>query len=96
MMSEGMVDVSSSESGSVEEGEMISPGILREAAVEGLMSWCGEGWRFMLTDWIAEASSMAGLWDIVMDWVWSRGLCGRIVDGRRREWLPSLVVRRRP
>ena len=63
------MDVSSSESGSDKWGEMISPGTLREAAVEGLMSWCGDGWRFMLADWMAEASSMAGLCDIGMNWV---------------------------
>ena len=36
-------------------------GCLAEAAVEGLMSWVGEGWRFMLADCSVDASSMAGL-----------------------------------
>lgn len=39
-------------------------GCFVEAAVEGLMSWVGEGWRFMDADWSVEAISMAGL-DIV-------------------------------
>ena len=39
-------------------GEM---GRLVEAAVEGLMSWEGEGWRFKEADWIVEAMSIAGL-----------------------------------
>jgi hypothetical protein len=35
-------------------------GILREAAVEGLMSWWGEGLRFMEALCRVEASSRAG------------------------------------
>ena len=36
-------------------------GCFVEAAVEGLMSWVGEGWRFMDADCRVEAMSMAGL-----------------------------------
>lgn len=30
------------------------------AAVEGLRSWAGDGWRFREADWIAEAMSTTG------------------------------------
>jgi hypothetical protein len=43
-----------------------TPGVFLEAAVEGLMSRLGSGLRFMLADWIAEASSAAGLDAIVV------------------------------
>lgn len=45
-------------------------GTFSEAAVEGLMSWVGEGWRFREADWSVEASSMAGLEDIVSGCSW--------------------------
>lgn len=35
-------------------------GRLVEAAVEGLRSWAGSGWRFMEADWMVEAISTAG------------------------------------
>ena len=41
-------------------GDAGSTGTLVEAAVEGLMSWAGEGSRLMEADCIAEAISMAG------------------------------------
>ncbi len=50
----------SSDSTSEAAGETTSTGTFLLAAVEGLMSWCGEGWRLMEADWIAEASSAAG------------------------------------
>lgn len=43
----------------------IVTGSLREAAVEGLRSWRGEGARLMEALWIVDASSMAGEEDIV-------------------------------
>ena len=49
------------------EGECRVAGIFFEAAVEGLTSWWGEGSRFMETDWMAEASSLAGLCDMLGD-----------------------------
>lgn len=39
-------------------GEAGLTGCLLLAAVEGLRSWCGEGWRLMEADWIADAMSM--------------------------------------
>jgi len=41
-------------------GDAGSTGTLVEAAVEGLMSWAGEGSRLMEADCIAEGISMAG------------------------------------
>lgn len=35
-------------------------GVFREAAVEGLRSWCGEGLRFREADWRVEARVRAG------------------------------------
>lgn len=35
-------------------------GRLVEAAVEGLRSWAGSGWRLMEADWMVEAMSTAG------------------------------------
>jgi hypothetical protein len=32
-----------------------------------LMSWAGEGWRLMEADWMAEASSAAGLEAMMAD-----------------------------
>lgn len=49
-----------STSESTDVGETGSTGCLVEVAVEGLMSWAGEGSRFMDADWIVEAISMAG------------------------------------
>ena len=46
-------------------------GRLVDAAVEGLRSWAGSGWRFMEADWIVEAMSTAGL-----DILWC---CGVVV-----------------
>ena len=39
-------------------------GRLLDAAVEGLRSWVGSGWRLMEADWMVEAISTAGF-DIV-------------------------------
>jgi hypothetical protein len=53
MMSLGRVDASSSLAMELERewsGEMTSPGIFLEAAVEGLMSWAGSGCRFIEAD----------------------------------------------
>lgn len=46
-------------------------GILREAAVEGLMSWWGEGLRLMDALWMVEASSRAGegIVGVALGWV---------------------------
>jgi hypothetical protein len=41
-------------------GELMMAGSFFDAAVEGLMSWCGDGVRLIETDWIAEAISEAG------------------------------------
>lgn len=43
----------------------ISAGTFLDAAVDGLMSCAGDGWRLIETDWMAEASSLAGLEDMV-------------------------------
>lgn len=48
-------------------GDAGSTGSLVEAAVEGLISWVGEGWRLMEADCIAEAISMAGFDMLGMD-----------------------------
>lgn len=48
-------------------GDAGSTGTLVEAAVEGLMSWAGEGSRLMEADCIAEAISMAGFDMIEID-----------------------------
>ncbi len=53
---------------SLQYGMLLSPddteivgetGCLEEAAVDGLRSWAGEGWRFRDTDWMVEAMLMA-------------------------------------
>jgi hypothetical protein len=41
-------------------GEVILAGTFFDAAVDGLMSWLGDGSRLRETDWIAEESSEAG------------------------------------
>lgn len=38
----------------------MTAGSFLDAAVEGLMSWCGDGARLIETDWMAEAISEAG------------------------------------
>ena len=43
----------------------MSTGTCCEADVEGLMSWVGEGWRFMEAPWRVEAISM-----VAEGWVW--------------------------
>ncbi len=48
-------------------GDAGSTSILFEAAVEGLISWAGEGLRLMEADCIAEAISMAGFDMLEMD-----------------------------
>lgn len=35
-------------------------GRFSEAAVEGLRSWAGSGWRLIEADWIVDARSTAG------------------------------------
>ena len=47
-------------------GDRSVAGILADAAVDGVMSCSGEGSRLIWTDWMAEASSVAGLADIVI------------------------------
>ena len=42
------------------EIECVRTGTLRDAAVEGLRSWCGEGARLREADWRVEARVMAG------------------------------------
>ena len=44
-----------------EVGDARSAGIFCDAAVEGLMSCVGEGSRLIESDWIAEATDVAGL-----------------------------------
>jgi hypothetical protein len=41
-------------------GKVRVTGCLELAEVEGLRSWCGEGWRWREADWIVEAMFMAG------------------------------------
>lgn len=48
-------------------GDAGSTGSLVEAAVEGLISWVGDGWRLMEADCIAEAISMAGFDMLALD-----------------------------
>ena len=72
-MSEGTVEVAEESELEWErvgewDGEMSSAGSFLDAAVDGLMSWDGEGARLRLTDWMAEARSAAGLWAI-MKWI---------------------------
>lgn len=50
---------------------------MKLAAVEGLRSWVGEGWRFREADWRVEARVRAGLEDI-FGVVWGAG--GRWVE----------------
>lgn len=54
---------------SAEYGMLFSPedievvgdtGSFSEAAVDGLRSWAGEGWRFREADWMVEAIFKAG------------------------------------
>ena len=64
MMSLGMVESDEATEPEREWGGDIvstSAGIFFEAAVDGLMSYLGSGSLLMLTDWIAEAISAAGL-----------------------------------
>ena len=62
---EDMEEMEDEEECERDDGETtMSAGSLAEAAVEGLMSWVGDGWRLMETDWMAEASSAAGLDDM--------------------------------
>ena len=80
MISLGMVDVDDEAvladarewdrecNGDSASGYTAVPGIFLDAAVDGLISCSGEGCRLMETDWMAEASSDAGLLAIV---VWS-------------------------
>lgn len=87
---DGMSEAASSASSRSEgdgEGGMLA-GMRLLAAVEGLMSWCGDGSRTRWADWMAEASSVAGLWDIFggMGRVWVvRGLrWGFVYEGAMR------------
>ena len=59
-------------------------GRLVDAAVEGLRSWAGSGWRFMEADWIVEAMSTAGL-----DILWCYG---GVVVKEGTAVLPRLVL----
>lgn len=80
MISLGMVDVDDEAvlaearewdrecDGDSASGYTAVPGIFLEAAVDGLISCAGEGCRLMETDWMAEASSDAGLLAIVVRW----------------------------
>lgn len=43
------------------EGEAKRTGSKVEAAVEGLMSWLGEGWRLMEADWMVDVIVAAAL-----------------------------------
>lgn len=76
MISLGMVDVdedtvlAEAREWDLERGGESAPGnsavagIFLEAAVDGLMSCAGDGCRLIETDWMAEASSVAGLFAI--------------------------------
>jgi hypothetical protein len=78
MISLGMVDVdddavlAEAREWDLERGGESAPaysavaGIFLEAAVDGLMSCAGDGCRLTETDWMAEASSVAGLLAIMM------------------------------
>lgn len=45
----------------------VERGIFSDAAVEGFMSWVGEGARLMDAVWMVDASSMAGFDAIVRE-----------------------------
>lgn len=67
------------------ESETVT-GCLREAVVEGLTSWCGEGARLREAVWMVEASSRAGEGIVVVvGWFLGLGWRGRwrmgVVDG---------------
>ena len=49
----------------VDEGETGRTGRFSDAAVDGLMSWSGEGWRLREADWRVEVRVAAGLVAIV-------------------------------
>ncbi len=46
---------------------MVRPWTFFDAAVDGLMSCAGDGWRLMEADWMAEAISAAGLEAMMVD-----------------------------
>ena len=52
---------SSAEGDADGEGEAKRTGSKVEAAVEGLMSWLGEGWRLMEADWMVDVIVAAAL-----------------------------------
>ena len=84
MMSLGRVEASSSLTRELERecgGETTSAGIFLEAAVDGLMSWAGSGWRLREADWMVDASSVARLFAIVgKDSKFAVEFCGGSVE----------------
>lgn len=73
------------------EGEVGMTGSFREEAVDGLISWRGEGWRLSEADWRVDVSVAAGSEAIVCLFVRSFEVCGlgtgrkmRVAGGRER------------